>query len=249
MSRAPCKNVILLRNDGVALRRVIIDAIIPAYNEVGNVPFVLSDLKKTAVRNVFLVDNNSTDGTGDAAREHGAVVVKEPRQGYGAACLRGIAELNAQPEPADVVVFLDADCSDDIESLPSLVAPILEDRADMVIGSRALGKREKGAMTPQQRFGNWLATRMIWVMYRERFTDLGPFRAIRRSSLNTLGMEDQTYGWTVEMQVKAIRKQLRCTEIAVDYHKRRTGKSKVAGTFKGTIFAGYKIIATILKHS
>jgi glycosyltransferase involved in cell wall biosynthesis len=210
---------------------------------------VLDDLKKTPVRKVFLVDNNSTDGTGEEARKHGAIVLLETYQGYGAACLKGIAEANAQPEPADVILFLDADHSDDILRVNDLVAPIASNEADMVIGSRALGQRQPGAMTPQQRFGNWLATRMIRVMYRKKFTDLGPFRAIRLTSLNALNMQDRTYGWTVEMQVKAIRQNLRFVEIPVDYFKRRTGKSKVAGTLKGTIFAGYKIIATIIKYS
>lgn len=227
---------------------VTVDAIIPAYNEVGNVPFVLQDLQATEVRHVFLVDNNSTDGTGKVAETQGARVLKESRQGYGAACLKGIAAANELEEPAEMLVFLDADHSDDIPSLERLTEPIRSGEADLVIGSRALGKKERGAMTPQQVFGNWLATRMIRLLYGVKYTDLGPFRAIRRDALNGLGMEDQTYGWTVEMQVKAIRNGLKILEIPVDYHRRRTGKSKVAGTLKGTILAGFKIIATILKY-
>lgn len=227
---------------------MIVDVVIPAFNEAGNVGYVVGDLKREAVRNVVVVDNNSTDETAAEATQAGAVVMKEPIQGYGAACLQGIAWVNAQDEPADVILFCDADHSDDISALPSLIEPITRDRADMVIGSRALGEREPGAMTPQQLFGNWLATRLIRLMYGVRYTDLGPFRAIRRETLNAIGMVDQTYGWTVEMQVKVVKHGFRFTEIPVDYKRRRTGKSKVAGTLKGTILAGYKIIGTIFKY-
>lgn len=227
---------------------MIVDVVIPAFNEAGNVGYVVRDLKAQAVRNVVVVDNNSTDDTALEARQAGAVVVAETTQGYGAACLKGIAWVNDQSTPADVILFCDADHSDDISALPSLLEPIERNRADMVIGSRALGERQPGAMTPQQVFGNWLATRMIRLMYGVRYTDLGPFRAIRRESLNAIGMVDQTYGWTVEMQVKVVKEGLRFTEIPVDYKRRRTGKSKVAGTLKGTILAGYKIIGTIFKY-
>jgi glycosyltransferase involved in cell wall biosynthesis len=227
---------------------MIVDIIIPAYNEEGTVGRVVGDVRSEHVRQIIVVDNNSTDDTARVAEEAGAVVLRESRRGYGAACLEGIRHVNQMEQLADVVAFLDGDYSDHPEELDDVLAPIIEGRAEMVIGSRALGNREAGSMTPQQRFGNWLASVLIVTLYGVKFTDLGPFRTITLPSLNVLDMQDKTYGWTVEMQVKGIKHGLRIVEVPVNYRKRGAGKSKVAGTLKGTIFAGYKIIKTILKY-
>ena len=227
---------------------MLIDVIIPAFNEEQSVGKVVSTIPRDLVTEVVVADNNSTDRTAEIAREAGATVLPAPRQGYGSACLVGIAHINKKAMPPDIVVFMDADYSDHPEQLKDIVAPILAGEMDMVIGSRALGAREKGSMAPQQIFGNWLATRMMRVLYGVSFTDLGPFRAITLEALNALEMKDKDYGWTVEMQVKAAKQKLRFTEVPVDYRK-RIGKSKIAGTVKGTILAGYKIITTILKYS
>ncbi|MDP4586771.1 MAG: glycosyltransferase family 2 protein [Flavobacteriales bacterium] len=226
---------------------MLIDVIIPAWNEEQSIAKVIADLPASHVREVVVVDNNSTDQTSKVAAEAGATVLLERKQGYGAACLKGIAHVNKKALPPDIIVFIDGDYSDYPEQLPELVAPIINEGMDMVIGSRAIGQREKGAMMPQQIFGNWLATSMMRVLYGVRFTDLGPFRAITTKALNAIEMKDQTYGWTVEMQVKAAKKGLKFTEVAMNY-KRRIGVSKVSGTLKGTILAGYKIITTILKY-
>lgn len=225
-----------------------IDVIIPAFNEEHSVGKVVATIPRDLVTEIVVADNNSTDRTAEVATEAGATVLPAPRQGYGSACLVGIAHVNGKPSPPDIIVFMDADYSDHPEQLKDLVAPIIAGEMDMVIGSRALGDREKGSMAPQQIFGNWLATRMMRVLYGVRFTDLGPFRAITREALNKLEMKDKDYGWTVEMQVKAAKQKLRFTEVPVDYRK-RIGRSKIAGTVKGTILAGYKIITTILKYS
>lgn len=219
-----------------------IAVIIPALNEEKSLPLVLAALPK--VDDVIVVDNGSTDGTAAVAAAGGARVVSEPRRGYGSACLAGIAALR-DPE---IVVFVDADFSDHPEELPNLVAPIAEGRADMVIGSRALGNREKGALLPQARFGNMLACFLMRVIYGHRYTDLGPFRAIRFESLRKIGMRDRNFGWTVEMQIRALRHGLRVTEVPVSYRK-RVGVSKITGTLSGTIRAGYKILYTIFRHS
>lgn len=224
----------------------IIDVIIPAYNEDRAIHLVVHEIPKAWVRNIIVCDNNSKDHTAEVAQKAGAIVVHEPRAGYGYACLKGM-EYIAQNHPLpDIVVFLDGDHSDYPEYLPELVLPILENNKDLMIGSRALGQKEKGSMTFPQRFGNWLATRMIRFIYNYSFTDLGPFRAIRYDALLKINMQDKTYGWTVEMQVKAAKLKLHCGEIAVNY-RQRIGVSKVSGTIKGTILAGYKIIWTILK--
>ena len=225
---------------------MLIDVIIPAWNEEQSIAKVIADLP-AQVREVVVVDNNSTDQTSKVAAEAGARVLLERKQGYGAACLTGIAHLNAKALPPDIIVFIDGDYSDYPEQLPELVAPIIYEGMDMVIGSRAIGQREKGAMMPQQIFGNWLATSMMRILYGVKFTDLGPFRAITTKALNAIEMKDQTYGWTVEMQVKAAKKGLKFTELPMNY-KKRIGVSKVSGTVKGTILAGYKIITTILKY-
>ena len=199
------------------------------------------------VREIIVVNNNSSDQTAKVATENGATVLHESQQGYGSACLKGITYLKEKHHPPDIVVFLDADYSDHPEEMAKIVAPIIENNVDMVIGSRALGKRQKGAMLPQQLFGNWLATSLLRLLYGARFTDLGPFRAIRYDKLMAINMQDRDYGWTVEMQIKAAQHKLNFCEIPVNYRK-RIGTSKIAGTVKGTMLAGYKIIYTIIKY-
>jgi len=222
--------------------------IIPAFNEENAVGKVVSEIPKQLVSEVIVVNNNSTDQTSKAALAESATVLFEPTKGYGMACLKGMDYLaNTRKEPTDVVVFLDADYSDYPEQMIEMVKPIQENQADLVIGSRALGKREGGSMTIPQVFGNWLATSLMHWFCGHKFTDLGPFRAIRYSSLLALDMQDKTYGWTVEMQVKALKQKLRCEEMPVDY-RNRIGFSKISGTVKGTILAGYKIITTIFKY-
>ncbi len=227
----------------------VIDVLIPAWNEEEALPLVISDISKTWVRQIIICDNGSTDGTARVAKALGAVVVTENKRGYGSACLAGMRYLQDLPssEQPEIVVFLDGDYSDYPEDLPKVVAPIIDNNMDMVIGSRLLGNMEPGAMTIPQRFGNWLAPFLIKVFFGYRFTDLGPFRAIRWDALLRLEMQDPNFGWTVEMQVKAAKHQLRCTEVPMRYRKRAAGKSKVSGTIKGTFLAGWKIIMTILK--
>jgi len=224
-----------------------IAVIIPAFNEENSVGKVVNDIPKDWVKEIIVANNNSNDLTPINARKAGAIVVDEPVQGYGNACLKGMAYLVENNITPDIIVFLDADYSDFPEQLIELVQPIINDNVDMVIGSRALGDKEKSSMTPQQIFGNWLATFLIKHLYKVEFTDLGPFRAIKYDSLLKLKMRDKTYGWTVEMQVKAAKQNMKCTELPVDYRV-RIGKSKVSGTLKGTIMAGYKIITTIFKY-
>ncbi|MDC6352823.1 MULTISPECIES: glycosyltransferase family 2 protein [Robiginitalea] len=224
-----------------------ISLIIPAQNEAGSIGKVLDDVPE-GVSEKIVVDNGSTDDTAAVARKHGATVLHEPRKGYGYACLKGMNYLGETSKPPDIVVFMDGDYSDYPEELPKVVAPILEDRYDLVIGARSKALREPGSMTPQQVFGNWLATFLMRLLFGARFTDLGPFRAIRYEALKRLKMEDKTYGWTVEMQLKAIRHKLAYTEVPVRY-KKRIGVSKVSGTVKGSIFAGVKILGWIFKYS
>ena len=225
-----------------------IAVIIPAFNEENSVGKVVRDIPKDWVKEIIVANNNSNDLTPINAKKAGAVVVDEPIQGYGNACLKGMAYLVENNITPDIVVFLDADYSDYPEQLIDLVQPIINDGVDLVIGSRALGKKERHSMTPQQIFGNWLATFLIKLLYKVEFTDLGPFRAIRYDSLLKIDMQDRTYGWTVEMQVKAAKLKMKSVELPVDYRV-RIGKSKVSGTLKGTIMAGYKIITTIFKYS
>lgn len=222
-----------------------VDVIIPAFNEEKSISKVINDIPDW-VREVVVCNNASTDKTKEVAIEAGATVVDQPIPGYGNACLKGIEHVDNKEVNPDIVVFLDGDYSDHPEQMGDLIRPIVKDDFDLVIGSRALGKSQKGSMTPQQVFGNWLATNLIKLIYNYQFTDLGPFRAIKWSSLVNLKMEDKDYGWTVEMQVKAAKYKLRCTEIGVDYRK-RIGVSKVSGTVKGTILAGHKILWTIFK--
>lgn len=226
----------------------IIDVIIPAYNEEDSIGKVIDDIPGGLVREVLVCNNNSTDRTAERAAAAGATVLDAPRQGYGSACLKGMAHIAARPdsEKPDIVVFLDADYSDHPEELPKVIAPIEQEGYDLVIGSRVLGDMEQGAMMPQQIFGNWLATTLIRLFYNYQFTDLGPFRAVKYAKLLELGMQDPDFGWTVEMQVKAAKLKMKTTEVAVQY-RRRIGVSKVSGTIRGTILAGHKILWTIFK--
>ena len=224
-----------------------ISVIIPAFNEENGVGQVIREIPKHLIDEIIVVNNASTDKTDIIARENGATVLHESTPGYGRACLKGIEYAKRLAIRPDIIVFLDADHSDYPEEITQLIQPILDNKAELVIGSRALGNKEKGSMTPQQIFGNWLATRLLKLLYNVRFTDLGPFRAIRFDKLLELDMEDKTYGWTVEMQLKAAKKGLKCVEIPVRYRK-RIGVSKISGTVKGTVMAGYKILFTIFKH-
>ena len=218
--------------------------IIPALNEESSIGQVLSEISPGVFAQVLVVDNGSTDQTAAVARSQGVRVIEEPRRGYGSACLRGMEYLDPDIE---IVVFLDADGSDLPAEAPQLILPIAEDRADLVVGSRELGRREPGALTLHQRLGNRLAVRLTHAIYGFRYTDLGPFRAIRRSSLRQLAMADRNYGWTIEMQIKALRKGLRILEAPVTCRRRLGGTSKVSGTFAGSVAAGFKILWTIAR--
>ena len=219
--------------------------IIPAFNEEDSIALVLKDLPKE-VEEVIVIDNNSTDLTGQVAKENGANVFLEKQKGYGTACLRGIRYLiEEKADLCKTVVFIDADYSDHPNELPLLLQE-LDKGNDMVIGCRVKEKRESGSMMPQQVFGNWLATFLIKQIYGARFGDLGPFRAIRFDKLLMLEMADKTFGWTVEMQVKVVKKGLNYSEVSVSYRK-RIGESKISGTVYGTVMAGYKIITTLFK--
>ncbi len=222
-----------------------IGVIIPALNEAAAIGKVIAGLPPV-VDEVVVVDNGSSDSTAENARAAGATVLHEARRGYGYACLTGIRYLRQRN--ADIVVFLDGDYSDFPEELPSLAGPVAGGETDLVIGSRTLGRHEPGALLPQARFGNWLAARLIHAFWSYRFTDLGPFRAVRMQSLLALEMHDGTYGWTVEMQIKAARQRLRCLEVPVRY-RRRIGKSKVTGTIGGTLKASFKILYTIFRYA
>jgi glycosyltransferase involved in cell wall biosynthesis len=223
-----------------------VSVIIPAFNEEESIALVLNDIPKSEVSEVVVVNNNSTDATAKIASEHFAVVLFEEQKGYGAACLKGLEYLSKKELNPEVVVFMDADYSDHPEQIIRLLEKI-DDGYDMVIGSRSIGRREKGSMLPQQRFGNWLATSLIKWFYKYQYTDLGPFRAITWHALQQINMQDRDFGWTVEMQIKALKEKLRICEVPVDY-RTRIGVSKITGTVKGTIMAGYKIIYTIFKY-
>jgi glycosyltransferase involved in cell wall biosynthesis len=228
---------------------MIVDVIIPALNEEGALPLVLAAIPRAVVRHVYVVDNGSSDGTANLAVQHGARLLYEGQRGYGAACLRGVRELFAQPQPPEVVAFMDADFTDDPAELPWLLEPIRAGSADLVIGSRTLGQVEPGAIALQQRIGNRVAVSLIRGIYGQKYTDLGPFRAIRWPALVALGMGDTGNGWLIEMQVKAARAGLRVAEVPVSYRRRLSGRSKISQTVKGTVGASYKIIFTILRHA
>jgi len=225
----------------------IIKVIIPAYNEADSIGSVINDIPEL-VNEVIVVSNNSTDNTEINAEKAGATVLKEPRRGYGYACLKGMDYISKQEIKPDIVVFLDGDYSDYPEELTKIIAPILNDNKDFVIGVRVKRLREDGSMTGPQIFGNWLATTLMKLFFGSTFTDLGPFRAITYNKLLALNMEDKTYGWTVEMQLKVLKQKLAYSEIPVNY-RNRIGVSKVSGTIKGAIFAGVKILGWIFKYS
>jgi len=225
----------------------VVKIIIPAYNEENAIGQVIAEIPQGLVSEVVVVNNASTDNTEQVAANAGATVLRESIPGYGRACLKGMEYLKQSENKPDILVFLDGDHSDYPEEIEQVIKPILDNQADMVIGSRALGTKEKGSMTPQQIFGNWLATRLLKILYGVKFTDLGPFRAITWTKLMKLDMQDKTYGWTVEMQLKAAKNGLRCVEVPVRYRK-RIGFSKISGTVKGTVMAGYKILYTIFKY-
>jgi len=221
-----------------------ISVIIPVFNEEESLPIVLQDLPRDLINDIIVVDNGCTDRSAEIALTAGCRVIKEPKKGYGQACLTGIAALDPH---TDIIVFIDGDHSDHAEQLEQLVAPIQKNEVDFVIGSRALGQREKGAMTPQAFYGNKLACFLMKLFWNVRYTDLGPFRAISYEGLKKLEMSDPDFGWTIEMQIKAVEKGIRFKEVAVDYRK-RIGRSKISGTVKGTILASEKILRTIFKY-
>ncbi|WBX71019.1 glycosyltransferase family 2 protein [Tenacibaculum retecalamus] len=224
-----------------------IKVIIPAYNEQDSIASVINDIP-SIVDEIIVISNNSTDATELNAKNAGATVLKETRKGYGYACLKGMDYIAKQKNKPDIIVFLDGDYSDYPEQLTELVHPIINDNIDFVIGSRVKELRENGAMTPQQIFGNWLATFLMSLFFGAKFTDLGPFRAIKYDKLLALNMKDKTYGWTVEMQLKALKQKFTYTEIPMRY-RNRIGVSKVSGTVKGSILAGVKILSWIFKYS
>jgi len=217
--------------------------IIPAYNEEESLPKVVNDIP-AFIDEIVVTDNGSTDKTTDVAKRAGATVLNENEKGYGAACLKAIEYI--KDKRYDIVVFLDGDYSDYPEEMKLIVEPIINNEYDLVIGSRMIGKRESGAMLPQALFGNWLATFLIRLFWKHKFTDLGPFRAIKYSSLISLDMKDKNFGWTVEMQIKAAKQKMKTTEVPVSYRK-RIGQSKVTGTIKGTVNASIKILYLIFK--
>ncbi len=228
-------------------KRLLLDVvvIIPALNEAGNIGRLVAEALETSPVHVIVVDNGSSDGTAEEARAAGAQVVHEPRRGYGYACAAGAAAA----QDADVLAFLDGDYSSLPAELPAILDPILADEADLVLGSRPRGHIAPGAMPPQQRFGNWLSSRLMNLLYGLSVTDLGPYRAIRRSLLETLDMREMTYGWPTEMMVKAAKRGARIVEVPVSFHSRQAGRSKISGTLRGTILAGWYILGVTLRYA
>ena len=233
----------------MSLKKNKVSVIIPAYNEEKSIGLVIRALKTSLEIlpvdfSIIIGNNGSTDDTVKVAVSEGAEAITELERGYGAACLKALTLVS---DDTEIIAFIDADYSDYPEEISHLLQPILENRADLVIGSRVLGRHERGALLPQARFGNWLSTRLIKIFWKYHFTDLGPFRAIRYNDFKKLNMKDRNFGWTVEMQIKAARHSLRCEEVPVSYRK-RIGKSKVSGTLKGSIMAGYIILKTIFSQ-
>ena len=224
-----------------------IKVIIPAYNEEDAIANVIAEIP-SIVSEIIVVNNNSTDNTVAIAKQAGAIVLTENNKGYGYACLKGMTYISEQDQKPDIIVFLDGDFSDCPDELTNIIAPIINDNIDFVVGARTPKFRENGSVTPQQIFGNWLACALMKLFFNAKFTDLGPFRAIKYDKLLSLKMEDKTYGWTVEMQLKVLKAKLSYLEIPVHY-KKRIGVSKVSGTVKGSIFAGVKILTWIFKYS
>jgi glycosyltransferase involved in cell wall biosynthesis len=229
------------------MTKSIIKVIIPAYNEQNAIANVINDIPEI-VDEIIVISNNSTDDTEENAKNVGATVLKEHRKGYGYACLKGMDYVAKNEKKPDIIVFLDGDYSDYPEQLTALIHPILKNNLDFVVGARVKELRESGSMTMQQVFGNWLATFLMRLFFNAKFTDLGPFRAIKYDKLVGLKMEDKTYGWTVEMQLKVLKQKLSYAEIPMKY-RNRIGVSKVSGTIKGSIFAGIKILGWIFKYS
>ncbi|HRK29520.1 MAG TPA: glycosyltransferase family 2 protein [Tepidisphaeraceae bacterium] len=242
-----CIRNIVTKSDTTAKARIAV--LIPAWNEEGSIGRVIDDLPKDLAGGVIVADNNSTDYTAEVAKKFGATVVHATQQGYGSACLKGIEYLKALPadQQPEILVFIDADYSDYPDELPLVVDPIISDRADFVIGSRMLKPQPPGALLLQARLGNKLACFLMRLIWGVRYTDLGPFRAIRWKALLDLNMIDPNFGWTVEMQIKAARAKLRMEEVAVTYRP-RIGHSKITGTVSGTVRAGYKILLTIFRY-
>ena len=224
-----------------------VKVIIPAYNEAAAILKVIGDIPNF-VQEIIVVDNGSTDPTSEVAKRAGATVLIEPNKGYGFACLKGIEYIQNSNQKTDIIVFIGGDYSDYPQQMFEIIAPILNQNIDFVLGTRKKNLSEKGAMRPQQRFGNWLATNLMRLFFDSKFTDLGPFRAIKYQVLKQLSMKDKTYGWTVEMQLKILKQNFTYMEVPVKY-RNRIGVSKVSGTLKGTIFAGVKILTWIFKYS
>lgn len=226
-----------------------VSIVIPALNEERALPFVLNDLHMVTdvpIKEILVIDNGSTDGTASVASSNGAIVLSEMERGYGAACLKGLQRIFSSSDPPDLVAFLDADYSDVPGELSLLAKAFSNGSVDLVIGSRVLGNAEKGSLMPVQKFGNWLSTTLIRILYGVRFTDLGPFRVVRTEILKKMNLQDRNFGWTVEMQIKAAKMGLRCAEVPVSY-KKRIGVSKISGTISGSVRAGWKILYTIAK--